>query len=167
MSSSMAPSSFARLLQCGQESIGTAAEDLATFVDITGYEYVLVTATCSVIGSSTGLTLKFVSSAASSGTSPVTAKDTQGTPVDLIATIGATVADGDTIALWVRTRGLLKFGSPQLTAGGAAMGVAYTIWGIQPRDTSEIFAGWEDITTATNTAQNACLRVAEAGSFAP
>lgn len=167
MSSSMAPSSFCRLLQCGQESIGTAAEDLATFVDITPYEYVLVTATCSVIGTATGLTLKFVSSAVSAGTTPVTAKDTAATPADLIATIGATVADGDTIGLWVRTRGLQKFGSPQLTAATAAMGVAYSIWGIQPRDTAEIFAGWEDITTATNTAGNACLRVAEAGSFAP
>lgn len=161
------PAAQMRLLQCGQESIGTAAEDLATFVDITPYEYILVTATCSVIGTSTGLTLKFVSSAASSGTSPVTAKDTQATPVDLIATIGATVADGDTIGLWVRTRGLLKWGSPQLTAAGAAMGVAYSIWGMVPRDTGELAAGWEDITTATNTAGNACLRVAEAGSFAP
>ncbi len=165
MSFSKDPSAFTRLLQCGQEAIGTAAEDLATFVDITPYEYVLVTATCSVIGSSTGLTLKFVSSAASSGTSVVTAKDAAA--ADLISTIGATVADGDTIALWVRTRGLLKWGSPQLTAAGAAMGVAYSIWGIGPRDTAEIFAGWEDITTATNSAGNSCLRVAEAGSFAP
>jgi hypothetical protein len=161
------PASFMRLLQCGQESIGTAAEDLATFLDITPYEKVLVTATCSVIGSSTGLTLKFVSSAASSGTSVVTAKDQAATPADLISTIGATVADGDTIALWVSTRGLLKWGSPQLTAAGAAMGVAYSIWGLFPRDTVELFAGWEDITTATNTAGNSCLRVAEAGSFAP
>jgi len=159
------PASFSRLLQCGQESISNAAvEDLATFIDITPYEYILVTATCSVVGTSTALTMKFVSSDASTGTSPATAKDSAGT--DLIATM-ATAADGTTIALAVRTRGLKKWGSPQLQPTTAAMGVAYTIWGIRSRDTAELAAGWTATTTATNSANAAAVAVAEAGSFAP
>lgn len=159
------PSGFMRLLQCGQESIGFAAtEDLATFLDLTPYEYILVTATCSVVGSSTSLTMKFVSSDASSGATPVAAKDAAG--ADLISTM-VTAADGTTIMLAVRTRGLKKWGSPQLQAATAAMGVAYAIIGIAPRDTAEISAGWTQVTTALQTAFASAVAVAEAGSFAP
>lgn len=162
---SAAPSDFTKLLACGQESISNAAvEDLATFIDISPYEYILVAATCSVVGTSTALTMKFVSSAASAGTSPVTAKDWAGT--DLISTM-ATAADGTTIYLQVRTRGLSKFGSPQLQPATAAMGVAYTIWGVGVRDSKELEAGWTQTTTATNTALAAGVNLAEAGSFAP
>lgn len=159
------PASFARLLACGQESISNAAvEDLATFVDISAYEYILCIATCSVVGTSTALTMKFVSSDAAAGTSPVTAKDPAGT--DLISTM-ATAADGTTIMLQVRTRGLKKFGSPQLQPTTAAMGVAYAVIGIGPRDTAELAAGWVSTTTATDTAPNASVDLAEAGTFAP
>ena len=160
------PSSFCKVLQCGQESISNAAvEDLSTFLDITPFEYILVLATCSVVGTSTALTLKFVTADVSAGTTGLTtAKDAAG--VDLIATM-ATAADGTTVGLAVRTRGLKKFGSPQLQPATAAMGVAYTILGIGVRDTSELAASWTATTTATNTAEAAHVAVAEAGSFAP
>jgi hypothetical protein len=159
------PAGAVRLLQCGQESVSNAAaEDLATFVDITPYEWILVLATCSIVGTSTALTVKFVSSDASTGTSPVTAKDAAGT--DLIATM-ATAADGTTVGLAVRTRGLKKWGSPQFQPTTAAMGIAYTILGIGPRDTAELAAGWTATTTATNSAGHAVVAVAEAGSLAP
>jgi hypothetical protein len=138
------PSSFMRLIACGQESIGSgAAEDLATYLDITPYEYLLCTFTCSVIGTSTALTIKAMNDTVSTGASAVTVKDRDGN--DLSTSLPATsptLADGNTVAMQVRTRGMKKFFSPQLQATTAAMGVAYQIWGIGVRDTSELAAGW-------------------------
>lgn len=141
------PSSFARLLACGQESIGfAAAEDLSTFLDVAAFEYVLCIFTCSVIGTSAGLTIKAVESAATSGASATTIKDADA--VDRSAALPATdptLADGNTVMLQIRTRDMTKrYFSPQLTAATAAMGVAYTIIGIYPRDTAELTAGWSD-----------------------
>jgi hypothetical protein len=156
----LSPSSFTKVLACGVESIGNgAAEDLAAFFDVTPYEYILVLAQCSTIGTSTGLTVKFVSSDASSGTSPVTAKDAAG--VDLSAALPAatpTLADGNTVMLQVRTRGLKKWGSPQLQAATGAMGVSYVVLGVGVRDTKEIDTAWTDEASEVST---------ESTSFAP
>ena len=160
MSFAKDPASFGKILGCGQESIGTSAEDLATFLDMSPYEYILVLATCSVIGTSTNLTVKFVHSTASTGSSPVTVKDSAGS--DISATIaGAGIADGNTLAFMVRTRGLNKWGSPQFTAASAAMGVAYTIIGLSPRDTSEVASSW---TIGAGSGSGAHSTVVEASS---
>ena len=151
------PSSFAKLLACGNEPIGTAAEDLATFVDISPYEYVLVTLISAELAAETGtdLTLKFVSSTVSAGTSAVTAKDSAGADLSIVLTAPAA---GTGASMQIRTRGLNKFASPQITATGAAITVCYAIYGIGVRDTGEISAHWTDEAGAT---------VTEAGSFAP
>ena len=155
------PSAYMRLIANGQDNVGTSAEDLTTFVDITPYEYVLCIAQySSTVTSVTSGTMKFVSSAASTGTSPVTAKDTQATPVDILATI-ATPANGTTLALWVRTRGLLKFGSLQLLNAGAAAEMSYCMFGVGVRDTAELAAGWASATSATNTFLSAATAVVE------
>lgn len=151
------PSGMMRLLAASFSTAGTAAEDLATFVDMTPYEWILVTMTLTDVTSVTSATLKFVSSTASAGTSPVTAKDPAGT--DILATIGAP-AVGDTVALAVRTRGLLQFGSPSITTGGAGAPMVVTVYGVSARDTAELAAGWTQVTTATQTAYSAAVEVA-------
>lgn len=133
-----APSDLMRLLATSADNIGTSAEDLATFFDMTPYDYILVFVGLTGTVTATSVTVKFVHSAASAGSSPVTVKDTAGN--DLVATI-ATPANGTGISLWVRTRGLNKFGSPQIV-GQAAGDVVVACYGLRVRDTAEIDAHW-------------------------
>lgn len=137
-----------RLIASSFSTIGTAAEDLATWFDMTPYESILVVVT-NTDASATATTIKFSSSAASTGSSPVVAKDAAG--ADLIATIG-TGAAGTSIVMNVRTRGMLKFGSPVITTAGAGGAMVVTVFGIAPRDTAGLAAGWTQTTTATNSA---------------
>src|SRR5690348_1310366 len=109
------PSDIMKLIAVSQDTVGTAAEDLATFVDISPYDAILVFVGLTGSVTATSLTLKFVHSAASTGTSPTTVKDTAA--ADLSATI-ATPANGTGCSLWVPTRGLSgKWGSPQISTG--------------------------------------------------
>lgn len=133
------PSDTMRLLAVSQDTVGPAAEDLATFVDISGYENILVFVGLTGAVTATSLTLKFVHSTTSAGTFPVTVKDTAGS--DLSATI-ATPANGTGCSLSINTRGLNKFGSPQIATGGAAADVVVAVYGMNPRDTAEIDAHW-------------------------
>jgi len=134
-----APSDCMKLIAVSQDTVGTTAEDLATFVDITGYDYILVFVGLTGSVTATSLTLKFVHSTASAGTSPVTAKDPAGS--DLSASI-ATPANGTGCSLWVRTRGLAKFGSPQISTGGAAADVVCAVYGFRVRDSAEVDTHW-------------------------
>jgi len=138
------PSSFAKLLASGNELIATAAEDLATFVDMSPFDAILVVVVAATLAAETtptAITCKFVHSTASAGTSPVTVKDAAGN--DLVQSITETPpAAGKGFSLWIRTRGLNQFGSPQLQATTASVTVCYAIYGIGVRDTSEISAHW-------------------------
>jgi hypothetical protein len=134
-----APSDFMKLIAVSQDTVGTTAEDLATFVDITPYEYILVFVGLTGTVTATSLTLKFVHSTASAGSSPATVKDPAGS--DLSATI-ATPANGTACSMWIRTRGLNKFGSPQISTGGAAADVVCAVYGVHARDSAELDAHW-------------------------
>lgn len=137
-----APSDFMRLIATSHDTVGTAAEDLATFVDITPFDSILVVVGLIVTTSVTSVTVKFVHSTASSGSSPVTAKDAAG--ADLVASVsGAPPPAGTGLTLWIPTRGLAgKFGSPQIATAGAAADVFVAVYGVNPRESAEIEAHW-------------------------
>ena len=158
MSYAKNPASIMRLLASSGSTVGTAAEDLSTFVDLTAWEEILVNVTAVGTVTATDVVVKFVHSTASAGTSPATVKGSDGT-TDILATMD-TPALGKSISLGVRTRGLRQFGSPSISTVGAACDVAVTVFGIGPRDSNELAAGWVQTTTATNTAMNAGVELA-------
>lgn len=134
-----APSDLLKLLAVSQDTVGTAAEDLATFQDITPFDYIVLSLVLTGTVTASSVTLKFVTSDASNGSSPVTAKDAAG--ADISAVI-ATPANGTAIQLVIRNRGLKKFGSPQISTGGAACDVTCVMNGFGVRDTKEISSHW-------------------------
>lgn len=146
MSSSQAPSDSMKLIASGVETVtsGATGEDLATFPDITAYDYILVAATIVAITgvTPTQLDVKFRTASAANGTTGAALAQLNG--ADIIGTIvGAEFAVGSSILLQVRTRGLKQFGSPLfLATAGTSVDVAFTVIGVGVRDTKELGTHW-------------------------
>lgn len=141
-----APSDLIKLIGSGVETVtsGATGEDLATFLDITPYEYVVVSATVVALTGTTPtqLDVKFRTATASNGTTGASLAQLNGS--DLTATIvGAEFAVGSSVLLQVRTRGLPQFGSPLFIAtAGTSVDVAFTVVGWGLRDTKELGTHW-------------------------
>lgn len=141
-----APSDIIKLIGSGVETVtsGATGEDLATFLDITPYDYVLVAATIVAITGTTPtqLDVKFRTATATNGTSGAALATLNGS--DVIATIvGAEFAVGSSVLLQVRTRGLKQYGSPLFIAtAGTSVDVAFTMVGWGLRDTKELGTHW-------------------------
>jgi hypothetical protein len=141
---SKAPSSEMKLLACGNAAIGTSAEDLATYVDGSAYEYLLFVVTSAKLAAETGtdVTMTAREGDASDGTGNVAVNDPAGSPLSLA--LGNSAAAGQTASMQVRLRGRKKYLSPQLIATGAAVTVTVAIYGKGPRDSAEIASHWTD-----------------------
>lgn len=138
------PSSTHKLLASVNTAIGTSAEDLATYVDCTPFEYLLITLVSAKLAAETGtdVTLTVKQDTASNGATATAVNDNAGAA--LSAALGSSAAAGQGLTMQVRCRGLKQYVSPVLTATGAAVTCAMTIHGVGPRDTAEISAHWTD-----------------------
>lgn len=162
-----APCDFAKLLAGGIETItsGATGEDPTTFVDGSKFEYLLYTAVIAANSSATQLDLKAAHADVSAGTTGLAeVKDVDGS-TSLVATLGAATtpvfAVGTSIGLWVRTHGTKQYHAPKFIAtGGTSLDVAYTVWGVNPRDSKEIRSAWSAAPT-TGVLPAAAVGVAE------
>lgn len=141
MSFARNPSSVEKLISSAQRSVAVANEDLATFIDVSSFEFVKVVVTVVTKGTCTVLTLKGLEDSASNGATAATIKDEAGSDI-VKAVTGAELADGKAIEFEFRVHGRKKFFSPQLAATTAACLVAVTIHGYFPRDSSDLEASW-------------------------
>lgn len=141
---SKAPSSSMKLLAASNQAIGTTAEDLATFVDASAYEYLLFVVVSAKLAAETGtdLTLTCRESDASDGSSPSAVNDPAGSALSVA--LGNSAAAGQGVSMQVRCRGRKKYVSPTLAATGAAVTCSIAVYGVGPRDTSEITSHWTD-----------------------
>lgn len=142
---SKAPSSMVRLLACANNAIGTSAEDLDTYVDGSAYEYLLISVVSAKLAAETGtdvtLTVREADSA-DGATGQAAVNDPAGSALSLA--LGGSAAAGRGATMQVRLRGRKKYLSPVLTATGAAVTCCVAIYGVGPRDTSEITSHWTD-----------------------
>jgi hypothetical protein len=162
-----APCDYSKLLAGGNQTVtsGATGEDLATFVDGSQWEYLLYCATITANVSATQLEVRAAHAEVSAGTTGLAeVKDVDGT-TSLVATLGAATtpvfAVGTSIALFVRTHGAKRYHSPKFVAtGGTSCDVAYTVWGINARDTKENRTAWNEINAA---AASGTMRAAAVG----
>lgn len=141
---SKAPSSYKKLLACGNQAIGTSAEDLDTYVDGSAYEYLEIVLVSAKLAAETGtdLTLTVRESDSSDGSGFAAVNDPAGSALSLA--LGGSAAAGRGATMQVRLRGRKKFISPALVATGAAVTASFAIYGCGPRDTVEITSHWTD-----------------------
>lgn len=150
------PSSLGmKLLASSNSAIdASGVNDLATYVDVTPFESVLVVVVSAKLAGETGtdVTITALQDSASNGATATNVVDRAGN--NLSMTIGGSAAAGRGLSMQIRTRGIKQYFSPALLATGAAVTCSVAVYGISPRDTSETSAHWTDEVGATvaNTA---------------
>ena len=151
MSYSKNPSALGmKLLACGRSAIDTSAtNDLATYVDISPYEEVLLVLVSAKLGSEaitpetgTDLTMIALHGTASDGTGATAIKDRDNNNLSLA--LGGSAAAGRGTSMQIRTHGLKQFLSPAIIATGSTVTACYAVYGIGVRDTNETASHWTD-----------------------
>ena len=157
--SAMPSSLGCRLLACSRTAISASVLDLATYVDVTGFEAVLVVLISAKLGAEaivpetgTNVVMTALHSDASSGSGAVNLSDRSG--ANYSVGIGGSAAAGRACSMQLRTRGMKQFFSPGLQTTGNTVTVCCAIYGIGSRDTAEATAHWADEagTSVANTA---------------
>lgn len=140
------PSSLGmKLLASSNSAIdASGANDLATYVDVTPFESILVLVISAKLAGETGadVTITALHDTASNGASATAVNDRDGNPLSMV--MGGSAAAGRGMSMQIRTRGLKQYFSPALLASGAAVTCSVAVYGIGPRDTSETSGHWTD-----------------------
>lgn len=133
---SSSPSSFAKIISWGAAaSVGTAVQDLNTFIDCTPFDYLHIIVVNAALGTGTTLTLKLRHADDSAGSTNVAfAQDAAAADISL-----AVATTARTASFQVRTRGLRKFVSPTIVDDAGTTGAGTIVMvGIGVRDSSEV-----------------------------